>query len=172
MGTKEWCLWYVGFPGGSDGKESAFNGGGLGTIPGLGRSPGERNGYPLQYCGLKNFMGCIVHWVTKSLKKKRFYTCLVVMIWRFTPHVTKFYYTHTHIHTLHYWSVFLTAVKSSEIDFRSDFWIIVLPRIIFFHLPPLDSIFYCVNCTFRQAPPSLQGLEILHVQNVIFIIPE
>ena len=35
-----------GFPGGSDGKESAVNAGGLGSIPGLGRSPGERNGNP------------------------------------------------------------------------------------------------------------------------------
>ena len=38
-----------GFPGGSDGKESAFNAGDLGSIPGLGRSPGEWNIYPLQY---------------------------------------------------------------------------------------------------------------------------
>ena len=39
---------YVGFPGGSAGKESACNVGGLGLIPGLGRSPGAGNGYPLQ----------------------------------------------------------------------------------------------------------------------------
>ena len=38
----------VGFPGGSDGKESACNAGDLGLIPWSGRSPGERNGYPLQ----------------------------------------------------------------------------------------------------------------------------
>ena len=38
-----------GFPGGSDDKESACNVGDLGFIPGLGRSPGEGNGYPLQY---------------------------------------------------------------------------------------------------------------------------
>ena len=37
-----------GFPGGSDGKEFAFNAGDLGSIPGLGRSPGEGNGNPLQ----------------------------------------------------------------------------------------------------------------------------
>ena len=37
------------FPGGSDGKESACNAGDLGSIPGLGRSPGEGHGYPLQY---------------------------------------------------------------------------------------------------------------------------
>ena len=38
-----------GFPGGSDGEESAWNAGDLGSIPGLGRSPGESNGNPLQY---------------------------------------------------------------------------------------------------------------------------
>ena len=38
-----------GFPGGSDGKESVCNAGDLGFIPGWGRSPGEGNGYPLQY---------------------------------------------------------------------------------------------------------------------------
>ena len=37
------------FPGGSDGKVSAYNVGDLGSIPGLGRSPGEGNGNPLQY---------------------------------------------------------------------------------------------------------------------------
>ena len=47
-------------------KESACNAGDLGSIPGLGRSPGEGNGYPLQYSGLENFMGCIVHGVAKS----------------------------------------------------------------------------------------------------------
>ena len=45
-----------GFPGGSDGKVSACNAGGLGLIPGLGRSPGEGNGNPLQYSCLENPM--------------------------------------------------------------------------------------------------------------------
>ena len=38
----------------------------LGSIPGLGRSPREGNGYPLQYSGLKNSVDCIVHGVSKS----------------------------------------------------------------------------------------------------------
>ena len=42
------------FPGGSDGKESACEGGDLGLIPGLGRFPGEGNDYLLQYSGLEN----------------------------------------------------------------------------------------------------------------------
>ena len=50
----------------SAGKESACNMGDLGSIPGLGRSPGERKVYPLQYSGLENSMDCIVHGVSKS----------------------------------------------------------------------------------------------------------
>ena len=56
----------VGFPCGSAGKESTCNAGDLGSIPGLGSSPGEGKGYPLQYSGLENFMDCIVHGVAKS----------------------------------------------------------------------------------------------------------
>ena len=55
----------LGFPGGSAGNESAFSAGDLGSIPGLGRSPGEGGGYPLQYCGMENFVNCIVQGVTE-----------------------------------------------------------------------------------------------------------
>ena len=59
------------FPGGSDGKASACNAGDLGSIPGLGMSPGEGNGNPLQYSCLENSKDrgdwqAIVHAVTKS----------------------------------------------------------------------------------------------------------
>ena len=47
---------FLGFLYGSAGKESACNAGGLGLTPGLGRSPGEGKGYPLQYSGLDNYM--------------------------------------------------------------------------------------------------------------------
>ena len=50
------------FPCDLAGKESACNVRDLGSVPGLGRSPGEVNGYPLQYSGLENSMACIVHW--------------------------------------------------------------------------------------------------------------
>ena len=46
----------MGFSGDSDSTESACNAGYLGLIPGLGRSPGEGKGCPLQYSGLENFM--------------------------------------------------------------------------------------------------------------------
>ena len=61
----------LGFPGGSDGKESAYNAGDLGLILGLGRSPGGGHGNPLQYTGLENPMvrgawWATVHGVAKS----------------------------------------------------------------------------------------------------------
>ena len=56
----------MGFPCGSADKESACSVGDLGLIPGLGRSPEEGQGYPLQYSGLENSMDCIDHGVTKS----------------------------------------------------------------------------------------------------------
>ena len=61
-GTELW----EGFPCGLAGKESTCNAGDLGLFPGLGRSPGEEKGYPLQYPGLENTMDCVVHGVTKS----------------------------------------------------------------------------------------------------------
>ena len=51
----------LGFPGGSDGKESACNAGDLGLIYGLGRPPGGGKGYPLQYSGRENSMDSVVH---------------------------------------------------------------------------------------------------------------
>jgi len=64
------CL-FMGFLGGSDGKESAYNSGHLGSIPELGRSLGEGNGNPLQYSCLENPMDrgacrATVHGVTQS----------------------------------------------------------------------------------------------------------
>ena len=61
----------MGFPGGSDSKESARNEGDLGSIPGSGISPGEGDGNPLQYSCPENFMDrgawqAIVHGVRKS----------------------------------------------------------------------------------------------------------
>ena len=54
------------FPCSSAGKESACNAGDLRSIPGLGRSPRQGKGYPIQYSGLENSIDCIVHGVTKS----------------------------------------------------------------------------------------------------------
>ena len=53
------------FPGSSAGKESACNAGDLGSIPGMGRYPGEGEGSPLQYSDLENPRDCIVHGVAK-----------------------------------------------------------------------------------------------------------
>ena len=65
-------LWHcVGFPGGSDGKESAFNATDPCSIPGSGRSPAERNGKPLQYsclenCTVRGAWLAVVHGIAKS----------------------------------------------------------------------------------------------------------
>ena len=55
-----------GFPVAQLVKESAGNAGDLGSVPGLGRSPGEGKGYPLQYSNLENSMDCVVHGVAKN----------------------------------------------------------------------------------------------------------
>ena len=57
---------FLGLPGGLAGKESTCNVGDLGSIPGLGRSSGEGDGYPLQYSGLENSIDSIVHGVAES----------------------------------------------------------------------------------------------------------
>ena len=62
---------FIDFPGGSDGEASAYNAGDPGSIPGLGRSPGEGNGNPLQYPCLENLLDkggwwATVHGVAKS----------------------------------------------------------------------------------------------------------
>ena len=55
---------YMEFPGGSDGRASVYNAGDLGSIPGLGRFPGEGNGNPLQYFCLENSMDRGASWAT------------------------------------------------------------------------------------------------------------
>ena len=67
---------FLGFPGGSAGKESSCNEGDLGSIPGLGRSPGKGKGYPLQYSGLENSMDCLVQGFTKMLHMR------IIIVWR------------------------------------------------------------------------------------------
>ena len=60
----DWATFTFGFPGGSDGKESACNDGDLGSVSGLGRSPGEGNGNLLQYFCLENLMDRGAWWAT------------------------------------------------------------------------------------------------------------
>ena len=70
------------------GKESTCNVGNLGLIPGLGSSPGEGKGYPLQYSGLENSTDCIVNEVAKSrtrLSDLKKITFLLVVHWKNLP---------------------------------------------------------------------------------------
>ena len=81
---------FLGFPCGSAGKEYACNAGDLGLIPGLGRSPGEGKGNPVQYSGLEHSVDCLVHGVEESdtterlslsLFRERQILCAVTHIW-------------------------------------------------------------------------------------------
>ena len=78
----------LGFPGGSAGKESAYNAGDLGSIPGSGRSPAEGKGHPLQYSGLENPMDCIVLGIAKSqprLSDVHFHSTVFILFSPFIP---------------------------------------------------------------------------------------
>ena len=61
---------FLGFPCGSAGKESTCGAGDLGSTPGLGRSPGEGKGYPLQYSGLENSMDRGTWWAQSPWGRK------------------------------------------------------------------------------------------------------
>ena len=80
----------LGLPGGSDSKEFACYVGGLSSIPGLGRSPGEGNGYPLQYSCMENPVDRGAWWAT---------------VHGVTESDTTGQVTHTHTHTLVSWLI-------------------------------------------------------------------
>ena len=73
----------LGFPGGSDGKESACNVGDLGSIPRLGRSPGEGKGSHSINSGLENSTDCIVHGVAKSQIQRATFTLFTSLVKRY-----------------------------------------------------------------------------------------
>ena len=68
----------MGIPGGSDGKESANNAGDAGSIPGLGRSPGEGNGNPYQYSCLENSTDRGAWQATVYAVTKRWTSCIPI----------------------------------------------------------------------------------------------
>ena len=69
---------HEGFHCGSAGKESVCNVGDLGSIPGLGRSPREGKGYPLQYSALENSTDCMVHGVARSWTQLSNFTFIAI----------------------------------------------------------------------------------------------
>ena len=74
----EILIW--GFPGGSAGRESACNAGDLGLTPGLGRSPGEGEGYPLQYSGLENSMDHNSPWGPKESDTTEWLSAILILV--------------------------------------------------------------------------------------------
>ena len=117
----------MGSPDSSVGKESACNAGDLGSIPGLGRSPGEGKGYPFQYSGLENSMGYIVHGVPKSQT-------------RLSDFHFHFHFTFTSIEIEYFLQWLMKTIKFSII--RRD--LVTASKTTITRLS-LDLIIYCVN---------------------------
>ena len=86
---------HQGFPGGSDGKESACSVGDLGSVPELGRSPGEGNGYPLQYSCLENPTDrgdwqTTVHGVSKGQTQTKQLSLISIIITSGPPQIIRY----------------------------------------------------------------------------------
>ena len=79
-------MYLEGFPGGSDGKESACNAGDFGSIHGLGRSAGEENGNPLQYSCLENSLDRGAWWATVHGVAKNRTQLSNFHIWKLSVH--------------------------------------------------------------------------------------
>ena len=80
-------MYLEGFPGGSDGKESACNAGDFGSIHGLGRSAGEENGNPLQYSCLENSLDRGAWWATVHGVAKNRTQLSNFHIWKLSVHM-------------------------------------------------------------------------------------
>ena len=131
----------MGFPGGSDGKESACNARDVGSIPGSGRSPGEGNGYPLQYSCLDNSMD----WGTWRATLHRVAESDTTEI--LTQQHTWLYYTKSYIiHTS--WVVFLTIVY---VNFMGTFFnTFILKYSEKYGSPPLNSPFSILSLSIHE----------------------
>ena len=121
-------LWLLlGFPGGSAGKESTHNVGDLGLIPGLGRSPGEGKGYPLQYSG-HDWMTFTFTFMTSS---SAFLLTSIPFFFLATPHGLWDLSSPTRDQTCNPWvgSVVLTVAPpgKSAFSFHLDFHVSVWP---------------------------------------------
>ena len=119
---------FLGFPCGSAGKESACNVGDLGSIPGLGRSAEEGNGYPLQYSGLENSVDCIVHGVAKSqtrLSDFYFTSLLYHHLWKWSRVPGPGILAHFWWTSFHLLPIFITSLKVCGI-LHHAFYLLVL----------------------------------------------
>ena len=137
----------MGFPGGSEDKASAGNAGDPGSIPGLGRSPGEGDGNTLQYSSLKNPMErgawrATVHGVTKSRTRLS------------DLHTHTHTHTHTHIHALYFqcssyrdWQIICCSVLKSWYDLALGKEFTPLMKLIWIINLGQESWLYIQCCT-------------------------
>ena len=141
----------MGFPSGSDGKESACNAGNLGSIPGSGRSPGKGNGNRLQYSCLENFIDReawratvhgvlqtrILEWGAISFSRGSFWprdwtqvSCIAgrfFTIWAIrevpTHHIGRLSKAHSKYHALKYVNCYYSQTAKSEKNMQWPIWI-------------------------------------------------
>ena len=118
-------VYFQSFPGGSDVKASACNAGDLGSIPGLGRSPGEGNGNPLQYSCLENPMDrgawwATVHGVAKSRTRLSDFTFTATTdITRWGPFTRPIKHTYSDPGHKYEFSLKVTQAQPEEATFQS-----------------------------------------------------
>ena len=89
---------FIGFPGGSTGKESACYMGDLGSIPELGRSPGKWKGYPLQYSALENSVDCSVQFSSVTQSCPTLHDPMICSTPGFPVHHQLLQHAQTHVH--------------------------------------------------------------------------
>ena len=125
----------LGFPCGSAGEESACNAEDLGSVPELGRSPGEGISYPLQYSGLENSTDCTVHGVAKSQTRLSGFhftwvadeltVCVCVYFWTLVFHSLYFSYAYSMILITKSWNKLVYVLQNHPL-FRIGFTVLDL----------------------------------------------
>ena len=132
----------------------------LGSIPGLGRSPGEGKGYPLQYSGLENSIDCIIHGVTKSWTQLSDFDFQFSTgeVWKsFTQQVKVTDELLRALETLKLMAFAFSLKKKFQTKAEKRFFVVVSTcfRNVYFHSPcqdyvptPIAHLFMC-KCAFR-----------------------
>ena len=144
---------FLGFPGGSAGKESAGNVGDLGSRPGLGRSPGEGKGYPLQHSGLENSMDCSPWGRKESDMTEGLSLSVSILPSLLSTFFTSFLFTvyngYTKLLSI-LWTRYLSLIKTTEKTGIKSLW---TPS----PFAEIRIVTYELNCS----PPHTTGREIV-----------
>ena len=113
------------FPCGSDGREFICNARDLGSIPLLGKSPGEGKGYPLQYYGLENRKGYIIYGVTKSRTWLSDSLSYIILHTHTLSHTYRYIYIHIYIYIYIYIykMEYYSTIRRKSFNLQQQGWI-------------------------------------------------